>query len=161
MGLFSRWRNRAARPTRRAQELRPSIDALESREMPVVYSLTGTARPRLLQPTDGQTIVVRLKGQITNNLTEKPSASYQVLDQYRRNMAAGPISLTQIFVSPKKDSFIYSYDFKIPLQAQVHSGTGQGRAYYILISAGDRENGQGKYFAVLAPISHIKPLKKK
>lgn len=146
----------------KSRRARPGLDRLESREMLVITSVAGNVHPLMLKPNQGQVVQVRVKGLVANNLEERPTADFRIIDQYRRINTTGPVPLTQVFVNEKRDTFIYSYDVTIPLQAKARSGTGPGRTYYILISAGDRENGGGKYLAVLVPtkpIHYRKPAK--
>lgn len=153
MGLFSRRSGRAERRQDRAaaRRLRPTLDRLEVREMPAVYAISGTAQPRILRPNRAQAVEVRLRGFVSNNIEDMPTADFQVVDQYRQFEPTGPVALKRIFASPKKDNFVYSYDVKVKLPTKVNASTAPGRSFYILISAGDEQSGQGKYFAVLVP----------
>jgi hypothetical protein len=144
------------RRDRKECRFRPACDRLEGRELAVVYLVTGTAVPQFLQPAKGQTVNVTISGEVANTLKQKPQVSYQVVDEYRIINSTGNVPLTLLVSRP--GVHVYSYSIKVPLTAQVSSHDTNGRSYYVLISAGDSQNGQGKYVPVLVPL-HPVPVK--
>ncbi len=140
-------------PQRGRLAYRPGYDALEGRELAVVTQVTGFAVPTYLQPAKGQTVNVQVSGLVANTLKRKPQVSFQVIDEYRIINTQGPVHLT--LVSAKPGAYAYHYKVAVPLVAQVSSNDTNGRSYYILISAGDPQNGQGKYVPVLVPLHPV------
>jgi hypothetical protein len=121
--------------------------------MPVITSLTGAAMPVRLAPPNGRLVPVEVSGRVSSNLPQRPSVTFRVIDEYRRVDRVGTLKLRRTAAIPKLNYYEYTYSKRIPLPASVSSSDSSGRSYYILISAGDQENGQGKYLPVLVPLN--------
>lgn len=142
-----------SRREKRPRAYRPSCDSLESRDLTVVTSVTGIANPNVLQPPGNRWVTVSVKGTVNNTLKVRPSVNYQVIDDYRIVQPAARVKLTPYFNKPSDHR--YTYEFTVKLPAQVASSNTGGRHFFILVSAGDAQNGAGKYMPVWVPLKPI------
>ncbi|MFO0959902.1 MAG: hypothetical protein U0800_21115 [Isosphaeraceae bacterium] len=139
--------------SKRSGTCRPFCDLLESRDLTVVSSVTGIAMPNVLQPPGNRWVTVSVKGTVNNTLKVQPQVNYQVIDDYRVVQPVGNVKLTRFYSKPGDHR--YSYDFTVQLPAQVASNDTGGRHFFILVSAGDAQNGNGKYMPVWVPSKPI------
>lgn len=142
-----------SRSEKRSRAYRPSCDSLESRDLTVVSSVTGIAMPNVLQPPGNRWVNVTVKGTVNNTLRVRPQVNYQVIDDYRLVQPSGTVKLTRFYSKPSDHR--YSYEFKVRLPAQVADDDSSGRHFFVLVSAGDAQNGNGKYMPVWVPRTPI------
>ncbi len=179
--LVSGWRATATagdRPRIR-RGATPGVSHLEERKL-LYVTPTATVVPSILIPS-GRTVPVNVSGTVNSVIdlgaassietrlaladVPEPVASFQVTDLYRRVEPRGRLDLDKlggvnfeqmVDVNGRQElhvfnSSTYYYTVNIPLQADRSSNTPDGRRYYILISAGDQDNGNGVTVPVLVP----------
>lgn len=133
--------------TRRHRQCRVEVTPLEGRCL-MFAGATATVTPDVLFPPNGRFVPVTVTGQvIETNKRLTPTASFQVIDEYRRVEPSGPITLV------RRPDGNYDYSFTIRLQARRATQYPAGRRYYIIVAASDSEGGTGPTVAVQVPRS--------
>ena len=123
----------------------PRLDALESRQLLAVGPVKATVMPAILKAT-GRYVPVVVTGTIIDGLPPgRVQANFRVVDEYRRVEPQGRIAIHKI------DPNTFGFTFTTYLQAKRSKSVPDGRHYYITVSAGDRDNGNGTTIAVFVP----------
>ena len=99
-----RWwssKERERKVARRA--CRPSLDALDKRDLPAITAITVSAVPNALIPPNNTYMKVQVSGTITQTILPPkldtktpitPTASFVIVDLYRQDEPSAPLTLT-------------------------------------------------------------------
>ena len=136
----------------RRPKFRPSVTALESRELQATAVTDLTATPAILSPPNNRYVRVTITGNVLENRRKViPDVDFRVTDEYRRIEPSGPVKLTRL------SKIAFGFKFTITLQAKRASEYPAGRHYYVLVETSDLDNGQGLTIPVLVPLNKLKP----
>ncbi|MBX6315034.1 MAG: hypothetical protein IRY99_19285, partial [Isosphaeraceae bacterium] len=135
-------------PARRRRGGQVEVTPLEDRHL--LYAVVGgvLVNPSTLWPPNGRFVPVQVAGAIfESHKGEQPTADFQLIDEYRKIDAAGPLTLVPF--APD----VYTYRLTLPLQASRAEEYPAGRRYYIVIAARDSDGSTGKVVPVQVPRS--------
>lgn len=133
----------------RTRCLRPEVDGLEPRELPIVGPVTASLAPRILKPI-GRFVPVTVTGTMPVQLAgNEPVGRFQVIDEYRKVEPRRRFTLVQgRLLDAKKNTYQYDWSFTVNLDARRSTAVPDGRHYYITYAIGDKDNVQSQTLAV-------------
>ena len=146
--LWSWWSSKKSEPERKieARACRPSLDALDKRELPAVTAITLSIVPNVLTPPNNTYQQVHVSGTITDNRGVAPTTDFVIVDLYRQDEPRAPLTLT-----PTSTPNQYSFSTSFYLHARRADHSKPGRFYYFILQAGDQDGATSRVLPILVP----------
>jgi hypothetical protein len=128
------------------RERRPTLDALERRDLMVTTMVFPAAAPQYLFPANGQSVPIHVSGFVFSSRTDKaPVAHFRIVDKYRQYEPQGVVALKKL------DANGYSYAFDVNVPAKNGPLDQEGRFFNILVEGTDQDSTAGSYLRVSVP----------